>query len=378
MPATKDHPAYDIARRFAEIEDPRGGQGKLHRLDEIMVIGLCAVICGADGFSSIEAFGEDKADWLNQFLELEHGIPSHDTFGNVFARIDPEEFERCFLGWVRSACEATDGEVVAVDGKTLRRSYDSASDKAALHMVEAWASEQHLTLGQISTEDKSNEITAIPKLLKALEVAGCLVTCDAMGCQKEIAEVITGQGADYVLQIKGNKGELHADTVALFDRLDDRHDDPENRHKSVYGDHGRVEIRRCAAVRVAARGIIDTEEWTGLRTVCRVESERHTDGKVETETRYFISSLGADAERLLEASRTHWHIENKLHWVLDVAFDEDQSRIRSGYAPENMAVLRRLALNLLQQEKTSSVGVKNSRLRAGWNEDYLLKVLQQI
>jgi len=376
MPATQDHrPAYDIAHQFSKIEDPRGGQGKQHRLDEIMVIALCAVICGADGFSSIEAFGKDKADWLSSFLELEHGIPSHDTFGTVFALIEPEEFEQCFLGWVRSAREATEGEVVAIDGKELRRSYDSASDKAALHMVEAWASDQHLTLGQVSTEDKSNEITAIPELLETLEVAGCLVTIDAMGCQKEIAEVITDQEANYVLGLKGNQGELYADTAALFDRLDD----PENHHKSVHGDHGRVEIRQCTAVRVAGRGIVDTEGWEELQTVCRVESERHLqDGEVQRETRYFISSLGADAEELLEATRTHWHIENKLHWVLDVAFDEDQSRIRSGHAQENMAILRRLALNLLQQEETSSLGIKNSRLRAGWNEDYLLKVLQQV
>ena len=377
MPIAEEHPALDIASQFAQVEDPRGEQGKQHRLDEMITIAICAVICGADGFASIKQFGKARSDWLKRFLKLKNGVPSEDTFGRVLARIAPEEFERCFLRWVRSACEAMGGEVVAIDGKTLRRSYDRESGKAALHMVSAWASQRGMTLGQVKTDEKSNEITAIPKLLKALEVSGCIVTCDAMGCQKEIADKITSAGADYVLGLKGSKGELHSDTVALFERLGQ----PENRHReSVSGDHGRVEIRRCTAARVAGRGILDTEGWPGLRSVCRVESERHMDGlsggEVQTETRYFISSLQADAERLMEATRTHWHIENKLHWVLDVAFGEDDSRIREGHAPQNMAILRRLALNLLKQEKTSSVGVKNRRLRAGWDPDYLLKVLQ--
>jgi predicted transposase YbfD/YdcC len=373
MPTTREHPACDIASQFSALEDPREAKGKQHRLDEIMVIAICAVICGADGFSAIEEFGKAKEAWLRRFLTLKHGIPSHDTIGRVFARIAPEEFERCFLGWVRAACEATDGELVAIDGKTLRRSYDRRADKAALHMVSAWASERHMTLGQVRTEEESNEITAIPKLLEVLEVAGCIVSCDAMGCQKGVAAAIADQGADYVLALKRNQGELHADAVALFDRLEA----PESCHESVGGDHGRVELRRCSAVEVAGRGVVDTEGWPGLRTVCRVESERHVDGEVQAETRYFISSLEADAKRLLEATRTHWHIENKLHWVLDVAFGEDQSRIRDGHAPQNMAVVRRLALNLLKQEETSSVGIKNRRLRAGWDEAYLLKVLRQ-
>lgn len=360
----------------------------MHRLDEIMVLSICAVICGADGFTSIEEFGRAKEDWLRSFLELEHGIPSHDTIGRVFARIDPAEFEQCFLEWVRSACEATDGEVVAIDGKTLRRSYDRASGQAALHMVDAWASKRRMTLGQLKTEGKSNEITAIPKLLETLEVAGCIVSCDAMGCQRDIAKAVVEEGADYVLTLKSNQGELLADTKALFDKLDESVSSGQvasskHCHQSTDGGHGRVEVRRCQALDIGGKGWLDTDGWPGLRTVGRVTAERHVGDEATTEettveTRYFISSLEADAEQFLEAVRTHWHVENKLHWVLDVAFGEDQSRIRTSHAPENMAVVRRLALNLLEQEKSSSVGVKNRRLRAGWDDDYLLKVLQHL
>lgn len=241
-------------------------------------------------------------------------------------------------------------------------------------MVSAWASANHLTLGQVKTSDKSNEITAIPKLLKLIDVSGCLVTTSgAMGCQKEIARQITSAGADYVLGLKGNQGELLADAKTLFDRRSEL--EGNRQHESVHGDHGRVEIRRCRALEVAGKGMIDTEGWPGLETVCQVESERHVEGKVESETRYFISSLEADPEELLEATRTHWHIENKLHWVLDVAFREDESRIRAGHAAQNMAGVRRLATSLLKNETSSTVGIKNKRLKAAWDEEYLLKVL---
>ena len=377
MPASD--PAAPIADYFADLGDPRR-QGSIdYPLHEIVVLTICAVICGADGFTAIESFGEAKRGWLGRFLELKNGIASHDTIGRLFKLIDPEAFERCFLRWVESACERIDGEVVAIDGKTLRRSYDCHSGKAALHMVSAWAAENRLALGQVKTSEQSNEITALPKLLQMLDLSGCIVTIDAMGCQKDIAEAITDQGADYVLALKGNQGELLADAEALFDRLD-AHEGlyKSPGYKRTSGGHGRVEVRSCQAVEVAGRGVLDAEGWPGLRTVCRVESKRHVGGKTSTQTRYFVSSLEADAEKMLKAVRTHWHIENKMHWVLDVAFGEDQSRVRTGHAAENMAVVKRLALNLLKREDTLSVGFKNKRLRAGWDHDYLLKVLQQV
>jgi len=381
--STGASPLHDLAAHFGVMKDPRKAKGKQHRLRDIMTLTICAVICGADSFTAIEAFGQAKQRWLGQFLDLEHGIPSHDTIGRVFAGIDPEAFEECFLTWVEAACEATDGEVIAIDGKTLRRSHDRHAGKAALHMVSAWATANGLALGQVRTAEKSNEITAIPELLEVLSLSGCIVTIDAMGCQRAIAEAITDQGADYVLALKGNQGELRADTEALFDRVRGREGDLEDEfesaavstHKSVTGGHGRVETRRCWALDVAEQGWVDLEGWSKLRTVCMVEQERFDGEETTTQRRYYISSLAPEAEVLLRAVRSHWHIENKLHWVLDVAFREDESRIRTGHAAQNMAVVRRLALNLLKQEPTSSAGIKNRRLRAGWDEAYLRKVL---
>jgi predicted transposase YbfD/YdcC len=372
-------PVHDLAAHFAVMKDPRKAKGKQHRLRDIMLLTICAVICGADSFTAIEAFGQAKQRWLGQFLDLEHGIPSHDTIGRVFAGIDPEAFEECFLTWVEAACEATDGEVIAIDGKTLRRSHDRHAGKAALHLVSAWATANGLALGQVRTAEKSNEITAIPELLEVLSLSGCIVTIDAMGCQQAIAEAITDQGADYVLALKGNQGELRADTEALFGRVRGPEGELESAavstHKSVTGGHGRVETRRCWALDVAEQGWVDLEGWSKLRTVCMVEHERFDGEKTTTQQRFYISSLAPEAEVLLRAVRQHWHIENKLHWVLDVAFREDESRIRTGHAAQNMAVVRRLALNLLKQEPTSSAGIKNRRLRAGWDEAYLRKVL---
>jgi predicted transposase YbfD/YdcC len=378
MPTSSESsPSPALTEYFADLDDPRREGSVDYPLDEIIILTICAVICGADGFTSIASFGQAKKDWLGQFLELENGIPSHDTIGRLFGLLDPEAFEARFSEWVRAACAHVDGEVVAIDGKTLRRSYDRHSSKAALHMVGAWASKNGLALGQVKTEEKSNEITAIPELLKALNVSGCIVTIDAMGCQKAVTEAITDQGADYVLALKSNQGELRADTEAIFERLRERADEPQHACTSVTGGHDRVETRRCWAVGVENKGLVDLEGWHELRTVCMVEYERFEDGDATTERRYYVSSLAPDAETLLEATRRHWHIENKMHWVLDVAFGEDQSRIRAGHAAQNMAAVRRLALSLLKQEESLSVGVKNKRLRAGWDPDYLQAVLQQ-
>lgn len=379
--STTDDFAPTLTACFSGLEDPRREGSIDYPLHEIVILTVCAVICGADGFTAIESYGEGRKDWLGQFLELENGIPSHDTLGRFFGMLDPEDFEACFARWVEAACEQVDEEVVAIDGKTLRRSYDREESKAALHMVSAWASENRLTLGQVKTDEKSNEITAVPELLEVLDVSGCIVTTDAMGCQKEITEAITDQEADYVLALKDNHSELRENTEAIFERIQESDFEAENQHESVTGGHDRVETRRCVTVDVEGRGLLDLEGWHGLRTVAMVEQERFESGGGETTTerRYFVSSLGAcDPEKILDATRTHWHIENRMHWVLDVAFDEDQSRTRKGHAAQNMAAVRRLALNLLGAEDSLSVGIKNKRLRAGWDPDYLLKVLRQV
>ncbi|MGM0706032.1 MAG: ISAs1 family transposase [Bacteroidota bacterium] len=374
---------------FADLDDPRRENSTDYPLHEIIIITICAVVCGADGFTAIASFGRAKKDWLGSFLELENGIPSHDTIGRFFGLLDPGAFETRFAEWVRDACEHTGGDVVAVDGKTLRRSYDRASGKAALHMVSAWASENGLTLGQVATDAKSNEITAIPDLLKVLDVAGCIVTIDAMGCQTAIAEAITDADADYVLALKDNQKTLRTAVEATFDRLRASRREPCSSCTSVTGGHGRVETRRCWALAVADTDLTRFNDWHGLRTICMVEYERdeyerdeyerdeESDGGPITERRYYISSLPPDAEALLKATRRHWHIENRMHWVLDVAFQEDQSRIRAGHAAQNMATVRRLALSLLQQDERLSMGIKNKRLRAGWDHKYLQTLLQE-
>jgi predicted transposase YbfD/YdcC len=270
----------------------------------------------------------------------------------------------------------TKGQVVAIDGKTLRRSYDKSSDKAAIHMVSAWASENGITLGQVKTEQKSNEIKAIPELLKTLEVKGCIITIDAMGCQKDIVARIIGKKADYVLAVKGNQKNLHEDIIRIFEeaRSSDFQGIDYDFHESVDRGHGRIEIRRIWTIS-DINLIRGKEKWQQLKTIGMIESERHVGDEVSKDTRYYISSLDNNAEKFGGAVRTHWGIENSVHWILDVAFREDESRIRKGHAPENLAVIRHIALNLLKQEKTLKIGVKAKRLKAGWDNDYLLKVL---
>jgi predicted transposase YbfD/YdcC len=371
-------PLASIDVYFGELEDPRREGSTDYPLHEIIVLTICAVICGADGFTSIANFGKAKKDWLGQFLDLENGIPSHDTIGRFYRHLDPEGFEECFLRWMQSACRQVEEEVVAIDGKELCGSYDRHSNKAALHMVSAWASENRLSLGQVKTEEKSNEITAIPRLLEALDVSGCVVTIDAMGCQTNIAETIVQEEADYVLALKDNQQGLRASVETIFDRLVESDHEAHSPHKHVTGGHDRVETRRCWATDVDGKGLVDQTEWEKLKSICLVEYEKFEDGETSTERRYFISSLEPNPEKLLEATRRHWHIETKMHWVLDVAFQEDDSRIRMGNAAQNMSAVRRLALGLLEQEESLSVGTKNKRLRAGWDQDYLEKILRQV
>ena len=368
-----------IMERFAILEDPRTGHAIRHELLDIIVITLCAVICRADNWVEIEEFGKAKADWFGKFLELPNGIPAHDTFGRVFGLLDPEQFAACFMDWVRSVSELSRGEVVAIDGKTLRGCHDRGQGRGALHMVSAWATENRMALGQTRTEAHSNEITAIPELLKALELQGCTVTIDAMGCQKDIAQQVVGKGADYLLAVKANQGELHEHVKDLFACCEREGWDgvAYTHHQQVGKGHGRLERRECWVVTDPAEpAYVDPQrQWASLGAVARVGYRRDGATGSPEDTRYYICSYPADAATLLAASRSHWSIENSRHWVLDVAFDEDRSRVRTGHADQNLAVIRHPALNLLKQERTAKVGIKAKRKKAGWDFDYLLKVL---
>ena len=352
-----NQPPRSLVEHFSSITDPRIDRCKLHKLIDILVIATCATICGAETWEEFELFGESNKDWFKKFLELPNGIPSHDTFRRVISRIDPRQFQQCFLEWVRSAYEITRGQVVAIDGKLSRRSRNSKAGKSAINMVSAWASENRLVLGQVKVDDKSNEITAIPQLLDMLEVAGCIVTIDAIGCQTEIAEKIIEKEADYVLAVKGNQGNLYEDIVGYFDwALEDKFNQTSyTTYETIDGEHGRIERRRYYATS-DIEWLRKKSCWKGLRSIAMVESERTVQGKeTSLERRYYISSLQADAKQLGKAIRGHWSVENSLHWVLDVGFREDASRIRKDHAPENMATLRHIALNLLKAERTAKV-----------------------
>lgn len=368
-----------LPAHFVELNDPRVERTKRHHLLDIVIIAICAVISGADNWVDIEAYGQAKEPWLRGFLELPHGIPSHDTFGRVFARLNPAEFERCFLKWVQSVFEVTDGQVIAVDGKTLRRSGDKTLGKAAIHMVSAWATQSRLVLGQVKTEEKSNEITAIPQLLAVLDLTGCIVTIDAMGCQTKIAEQIVAQGGDYVLAVTENQGQLYEDLHDLFRHAqqDDFRYTPHTYARTIEKDHGRIEVRQCWCVDDPAHltYLRRQNRWDGLQSLVMVQRERRIQGEISTEIAYYITNLPNEATTVLNAARAHWSVENSLHWVLDIAFREDDSRTRQGYSAENLAVLRHIAVNLLKQESTAKVGIKAKRLKAGWDDDYLRRVL---
>ena len=360
---------------FAHVSDPRSANAR-HRLFDIFVIALCAVISGAEGWEDMEEYGQAQAEWFKQFLELPHGIPSHDTFRRVLSRLKPDELTQCFVSWTEALRESLDGEIVAIDGKTLRRSFDHAASQGAIHMVSAWANAHRLVLGQLKVDDKSNEITAIPKLLRMLELEGAIVTIDAMGCQKEIAKTITEQGAEYVLALKDNHPTLHGEVQLLFEdvkaeRLDDI---TSERHTTIDADHGRLETRHYWITSdIECLGVKGS--WANIASVGLVESHREVGGEVSIEQRYFLTSLPCDAVHFAQAVRQHWGVENALHWVLDVSFREDDCRIRQGHGAQNMAVLRHMALNLLRREAGHKRGIKARRKRAGWDRDYLFQVL---
>jgi predicted transposase YbfD/YdcC len=373
-------PICSLVEHFADLPDPRDERAKRHPLINVLVIALCALLCGAEDFVAMHDWGQAKHDWLQERLDLAAGIPSHDTFGRVFARLDPGAFTRCFLAWVEALQERVPGQVVALDGKTLRRSFDTATGQAAIHMVSAWATKSRLVLGQIKVEAKSNEISAIPALLRLLDISGCIVTCDAMGTQKAIAQQVKEQGGEYLLALKGNHARLCADVEAFFAHADQHRfeEQPYDQYQESDQGHGRFETRCCTVVALSALGTLwqdVQQEWSGLCSLVRLKSERRMGKQVCLETRFYLSSLPANARRLLRATRAHWGIENGLHWVLDVAFDEDGCRVRKEHAPENLSTLRHIALNLLRQETTAKLGVKNRRLKAGWDLAYLEKLL---
>ncbi len=360
---------------FAELTDPRRRE-VTYPLINVVVIAICAVICGADDFVAIAKFGRTKRDWLARFLDLKSGIPSHDRFNAILAAIKPAEFEKCLLSWITALHEISEGQLIAIDGKTLRRSFDTASSKAAIHMVSAWATANQISLGQVVVDAKSNEITAIPKLLEMLELSGALVTIDAMGCQTEIAQKIVDADADYCLAVKGNQPTLHQGIVDFFD--DHLEDDfartPVRRHQTKESGHGREELRYYLICPVPG-DLPDHSRWASLKAIGITISNTQREGKDCTEIRYYILSKYLAARRFAEAVRGHWGIENRLHWQLDVTFQEDQCRIRQGHADANFSILRRTALSLLKNEPTLKVGIKNKRLTAGWDEGYLQKVL---
>lgn len=366
-------PELSLIVHFQDLPDPRVARTPEHRLIDILVIAVCTLLCGGEGFNDMEDFGEAKHEWLKTFLDLPHGIPSHDTFNRVFQALDPESFLERFVRWTQSLRAAVSEEIVALDGKALRRALRAGESTPVL--VSAWARENGLVLGQLQVSAKSNEITAVPELLRALELSGCIVTLDAMGCQKNIAQEIKEADADYVLALKGNHEVVHEEVKSYLDDAIERKAKELVRHQTVEKDHGRLEERRYWQS-ANLDWFADREKWEGLQSVGVVETRRQVGERpVTVERRYYLSSLPLGVQRFARAVRGHWSVENQCHWMLDVNMGEDQSRVRVGYAAQNLGTLRRLALNLLQREKTKKRGIKGKQKNAGWDHSYLLKLL---
>jgi predicted transposase YbfD/YdcC len=357
---------------FSGVEDPRSGNARRHDLQELLLIALCTVLCGGESCVDMADFAEEKETFLREFLSLENGLPSHDTFSRVFRALEPEQFRRCFQDFMGRFAETCEG-IIAIDGKVLRRSFDTASAKSSLHMVSAWGCEQRLVLGQIATDLKSNEITAVPKLLEMLSLKGCIVTVDALNCQRTIARQIIDQGGDYALALKGNQSTLH-DDVRMF--LDDPATDAIAVKTTVDADHGRIETR-TSTISTAIGWLQDNHQWPGLKAIGKIVRTRETATKTTTETAYYLLSTAMPAERFGHVVRAHWAVENRLHWTLDVVMNEDQARNRLDNGPNNLAVLRHMALNILNAKK-SKISNRRKIKRAGWSNDFLANLLAQI
>lgn len=354
------------------IPDPRNDKGKKYRLETILFISLCAVISGADSWVAIERFGKSKKEWLAQFVDLNEGVPSHDTIGRTFCLLDPEAFQKTMLKWIQEFSQKSQGKIISIDGKSLRRSHDRSRAQKMLHLVHAWASENHLLLGEVKTDEKSNEITAIPELLKMLALEGAIVTVDAMGTQIDIAEQIHNAKGDYVMALKGNHGTAHQEIEQYWQDQQLRQEAA--CYETIEKGHGRIEERRYRISEDLA-WFEDRETWKGLKSIGYVESKRTVNGETTVEHRYYLSSLKANAQEFAEAARAHWRVENSLHWVLDVSFREDESRVRIGHAAENFSLLRKMALMMLKEDQFSKSSIKGKRLEAAWNSAYLEKVI---
>lgn len=368
-----------IQHLFADLEDPRQAHKVRHSLQDIVVLAILAVISNAQSWTEIEAFGEAKYEWLKHYLPLENGIPSHDTIQRVFQILNPDALMSRFIHWTQGIMEVTEGRFIAIDGKTMRGSHDHPSGQKALHMVRAWATEQGVILGHKRVDAKSNEITAIPEVLNQLALKGCIVTIDAMGCQTAIADQIRQQEGDYVLALKENQGRLYTHAVEWFSharQTDFRFIKDHDYAKTINKGHGRIEIRECWLIRDTPiiTEFREQHGWTGLQTLVMIHRQREVNGVRTEESHYYISSLLADATTILKAVRRHWAIENECHWVLDVVFDEDRSRIRLGDSPENFSVLRQMALSILKQD-TSKGSLKSKRFRAALNDDFRLSLI---
>jgi predicted transposase YbfD/YdcC len=368
-------PSPNLLEHLSVIRDPRIERNKKHDLSEMLFVAVCAVISGAEGWADLVEFAESKLEWLRRFVRLEHGIPVDDTFARVLSRIAPGALAQCLAGWARVVAGVREGEVIAIDGKTLRRSHDRRRGLGPLHLVRAWATEAGVALGQVKTAEKSNEITAIPELLRQLELRGAIVTLDAMGCQREVAAQIVAQGGDYVLAVKANQPGLEEAVVEFFETAQAHgwSGVEVSVHEAPDSGHGRVERRRCWACGQLA-SLPQVERWAGLRSFALVESERHVGAQVTRERRYFISSLAPDATAISRAVRAHWEIENGFHWVLDMTFREDDSRIRRGHGAENFATLRQFALSVLKRESTA-ISIRKKRIRSGFNDAFREQVL---
>lgn len=365
-----------LLEHFSGLKDPRAKHNLKHNLMDIIAIAICAVISDADDWQEVEIWARCKEQWLRTFLELPYGIPTHDTYNRFFSAVDPQAFLQCFTSWVQSINLIANGTLIAIDGKTLRRSHDSRFEKSALHLVSAWASDLHMTLGQVKTDVKSNEITAIPELLNLISIASCTITIDAMGCQKDIASMIIEKKANYVLALKGNHGSLHDDVKTYFeDAIKSNFKDYKcDIFKTLEKDHGRIEKRTYIATNDIS-WLSGKSDWKGLKSIVAVISERTEKGKKTVEIRYYITSLKPLAEKVGHAIRSHWGIENTLHWQLDVNFNEDQSRLRIKNGAENFAALRRMAISLLKRDTSKKISLKCKRLLAGWDNDYLLRII---
>lgn len=369
-----------LLSHFSTLTDPRVERTLVHPLCNILVISICAIICGANDWVAIENYGEAKQEWLSGFLDLSNGIPVHDTFGRVFAALDPDKLQACFVSWIKSIAKLTEGEVIAIDGKMLNGSADAPKGRRAIDMVSAWACGNRLVLGQVKVDAKSNELKAIPQLLELLDLKGCIVTADAMSTHEEIAEIVYNKGADYVLPLKDNQPTLRKAVEEHFAFAEKRlpADAPVLAElRTVDGDHGRMDIREYFITEDVnwLPGVTGKPLWPGVRSIGMVRSMRVVNGKESTFVRYYITSLAADAKKFANAVRSHWCIENQLHWVLDVAFDQDNNRTRTGHSAHNLAILHHIALNLIKQEKSLKLGVKNRRLHAAWDNTYLAKLI---